>query len=427
MAQSKSNQPKQETTQRGFTSHDDTDAYPKAAYCDRDGRRYTTPAFTGRFDEPDVCRKGHSPDLEPAGNRALLDVFICTNARADGAGVLLLDGEVLAAGDGRYQLEIDPGPHRLEVQGYDASSTNFEAAAGERVCYSTGHSVAVRRQVDFRTELYRVRGPEGFLPVLSVKSANVSGVGCLMAVAGLPLLFIGGIVGGFVPNPWQSILFVMAFVGAVILVTGSTMGITTTRRLHKRANEMRLEIERIPAPVPGGYTGTAVAFPSAADAREWAKGRRVGGVLLVFDLFLYRLSRAPRQPAEYTGIGETLALSHAGSLKLWIDGAEAPCDWASWYYPLAPGEHRFAVDYGDGDASHEFTVKVTDHNDMTVVQVPVQVFRLWNTYANAGEALEPRVTHAVTRKAQSTLGKLNQNPSTNDEWVPGRYWPMNAK
>ena len=413
-----------ETTRRGYTSLDDVDAYPKAAYRDRDGRHYEAPGLALRFDDVEACRKGRSPLEQPGPGRALLDVFVCTTSRADGTGVLLLDGDPIASGDGRYQVQVEPGRHRLEVQGYDASTTEFDTAAGERVCFTTGHSVAARRQTEYRTELYRVRDPGGFMPLLSAKSANASGIGCLLATAGIPLIAAAAIALNFVSGAAETVVSVLALAGVAALVTGSTMGIVTTRRFRKRANEMRMAVERTPQPLPGGFPGQSVAFPSAGDARDWARERQVRGALLVFDLFLYRLTRHPGKPAEYAGTGEALAFAHADGLRLTIDGVAAPCDWASWFYPLAAGEHRFTVEYGNGEARHEFSLNIPEPEDVTVVHVPVQVFRLWNAASQTGESLEPRIANNIVRKARSAVGDLNRSVNETDTWIPPRYWPL---
>jgi hypothetical protein len=404
----------------GFTSLDDVDPTPMSAYRDRDGRGYVAPGFLARFDPAAAVTKGDSPDLDPSEGKALLDLFVCTDERAEGTGVVLLDGRAVAAGDGRYQAEVEPGRHRLEVQGYDATTTEFEAVAGERVCFTTGQGAAVRHHIEFRTELRRVTGREGFMPVLSGRAANASGIGCLLSLAALPVMIGSGIAMAFVSGPVAVAVFsVLILLGLAALVTGFTMGVGTTGRLHKRAKATRLDSRRT--------VGTATAFPGPVDAQEWEKERDARGVLLVFDLFLYRLTRGP-EGAEYTGAGDHLALAHAAGLRLWIDGAEAPADWASWHYPLAPGEHRFTVEYGAveagaGEARHEFTVKVEDVDDLTVVHVPVQVFRLWDTVAAAPATLPPRIAHHVQREAKSPLAKLNRNESQRDEWTPTRHWP----
>lgn len=404
----------------GFTSLDDVDPNPRSVYKDRDGRGYIAPGFLARFDPAAAVTKGDSPDLAPSAGKSLLDLFVCTDERAEGTGVVLLDGRAVAAGDGRYQAEIEPGRHRLEVQGYDATSTEFDAVAGERVCFTTGQGAAVRHHIEFRTELRRVTGREGFMPVLSGRAANASGIGCLLSIAALPVIVGSGIAMAFVSGPVAVAVFsVLILLGLAALVTGFTMGVSTTGRLHKRAKATRLESRRA--------IGTATAFPGPVDAQEWEKEHGARGVLLVFDLFLYRLTRSS-DGAEYTGSGEHLALAHAAGLRLWVDGAEAPADWASWHYPLAPGEHRFAVEYGAGEygageARHEFTLKVKDVDDLTVVHVPVQVFHLWDTGSATEATLPPRIAHHVQREAKSPLAKLNRNESQRDEWVPTRYWP----
>jgi hypothetical protein len=417
-------QPEDAAAKHGFTSLADVDPFPKSVYRDRDGQSRIAPGFLARFDTAEACAKKASPDLQPSAGKALLDLFVCTDPRADGAGVVLLDGTAVASGDGRYQTEVEPGRHRLEVQGADATSTEFTAAAGERVCFTTGQGAAVRHHIEFRTELFRVRGPEGFMPVLSARAANASSVGCLLAVVAVPVIIGAGIAMSFLTGTVvQVVLSVVLLLGLAALVAGFTMGVTTTRRLHKRAKGLRLESHRRAEPVAGGFTGNATAFPGPEDARAWAEDQRVRGVLLVFDLFLYRLTRLA-DGAEYTGTGEYLALAHAAGLRLWIDGAEAPADWASWHYPLAPGEHRFTVEYGDTEARYEFTVNVKDVDDLTVVHVPVQVFRIWDAAAGRpAESLPPRIAHMVQREAKSALGKLNRNESQIDVWIPTRYWP----
>ncbi|THV30110.1 hypothetical protein [Glycomyces paridis] len=406
--------PTDQAAKHGFTSLDEVDPVPRA-YRDRDGRHFAAPGVLARFDTAEAFAKRSSPDLQPSVGKALLDLYVCTDLPVGGTGTVLLDGTAVAAGDGRHQIEVEPGRHRIEVQGGDATTAEFEAAAGERVCFTTGHGAAVRNLHEFRTILYRVKGPEGFAAQLTGKAANASATGCLLALAGVPVIIGAAIAVSVVSSPAAQIVWsVLLLLGVAALVAGFTLGVTVTNRLQKKAAAHRLDAQH-------RTSGSAVAFPSAEDARVWAKGRGVRGVVLVLDLFLYRLTRSGGT-AEYTGVGDHLALAHADGVRVRIDGAEAPADWAAWHYPLAPGEHAFAVEYGDGEARHEFTVKVKDVDDLTVVHVPVQVFRFWDADRAAPATLAPRIAHSVQYEAKSLVGQVTRKESENVNWVPLRYW-----
>lgn len=398
-----------EAAGRAFRDPQDVDDAPRAAYRDRDGRRHEAPgAPTLRFDSVEDYRAGRSAAADPGPGSGLLDVLVCTAATADRTGVLLLDGAPVAAGDGRYQVEVAPGTHRLDVQGADAASAVFTVAAGERVHFTTGQGVAVRHQVDYRTQLYRVRDASDLLPVLGGRAANVSGAGCLIAVVGaIALAFAMVAVPLSDGGTFGAVAGAIGGVGGLVLIGGAAMGITATRSLHKRAKANRLESART--------DGGATAYPSAEDARGKAQG-----LLVVYDLFLYRLSRADDGTLAYEGTGEALALAHAGRLRTWIDDAEVPCDWAAWNYPLTPGPHRFRVDY-DGEAATEFTVDVPVHGDAAVLHVPVRVFRVWD--GTGFEPLPAQIAHRITKRAKTAVGRVYQNNADPDDWVPPRIWP----
>ncbi|GAA1660755.1 hypothetical protein GCM10009830_02310 [Glycomyces endophyticus] len=199
-------------------------------------------------------------------------------------------------------------------------------------------------------------------------------------------------------------------VGGLALIGGVAAGILATRSLHKRAKANRLD----PARTEAGAT----AYPSAEDAR----GLVDGGLLLVFDLFLYRLTRNGDGTAAYEGTGAPLALAHAGPLRTWIDGAEVPCDWSAWHHPLAPGPHRFRVDYA-GEAATEFTLDVPGRGDAMVVHVPVRVCRVWDPAAGAFEPFAPQLAHRITKRAKTLVGRVYQSNADPDDWVPPRIWP----
>jgi hypothetical protein len=384
---------------------------PPEAYRDRDGRRCEAPGAPRlRFDTVADYRAGRSATLDPGAGSGLLDVLVCTAATFDRTGVLLLDGVPVAAGDGRYQLEVAPGRHRLDVQGADAASAAFDIGAGERVHFTTGQGVAVRHQVDYRTQLYRVRDAADLLPVLGGRAANASGAGCLLAVVGALALLTAVIASAVGAAAVAGPAGIAAF---VLLGGGGLMGFLATRSLHKRAKGNRLAPERTEA--------GATAYPSPEDAR----GKVSGGPLLVFDLFLYRATRDPDGSIAYSGIGDTLALAHAGPLRTWIDDAEVPCDWAAWHYPLSAGPHRFRVDYA-GEASTEFTLDVPGVGDAAVVHVPVRVFRVWDSASEAFEALPAEITHRITKRPKTAVGRTYQNNADPDDWVPPRIWPPSA-
>ncbi|MFG3342549.1 hypothetical protein [Glycomyces sp. NPDC048151] len=408
----------------GFTGPDDIDSTPQAAYRDAAGRRHEAPGAPAmRFDSIPDYREGRSATLAPSAGSGLVDVLVCTAASLDACGILLLDGRPIAAGDGRYQFEIAPGRHRLEVQGYDAASTEFTVAAGETAHFTTGQSVAVRNQVDYRTQLYRVKDATDLIPVLSQRAANQSGIGCLTAVVGILLIVASAVTSQFAESTALEISFAAAvFIGLTALITGTALAFRTTGRLHKRAKANRLTVARV-APAAAPLTGPAVAFPSPYDAKEWSSGRTVRGPLMVFDLYLYRLARRANGTAAYTGTGEDLALAHAAGVRAWIDGTEVPSDWAAWYYPLAAGEHRCRVVYGDDEAELDFAFKVASVADMTVIHVPVRVFRVLDELAGTFTDLRPEIAQWTAKAPQSDVGAfVNADNKKAADWVPARRW-----
>ncbi|MEU5155342.1 hypothetical protein [Glycomyces sp. NPDC021274] len=415
------------TSKRGFSAPNNIDAIPEAAYRDAAGRRYETPnAPALQFATIADYREGRTATLSPSAGNGLVDVLVCTVESMDATGVLLLDGVPIAAGDGRYQFEVAPGEHRLEVQGIDASTTEFSINAGATAHFTTGQGCAVRHQVDFRTQLYRVKDASDFVPVLSQKAANRSGAGCLLALAGVLLCVLTAVLAMFVgdDSAASELIGIPALIGVVALVVGFIFGVRTTGALHKRAKANRLPTGRTAPGRHGVLTGQAVAFPSPQDAKDWSAERAVQGPLMVFDLHLFRLTRNADGTAAYTGSGETLALAHAAGVRAWIDDAEVPCDWAAWHYPLAAGEHRCRVVYGDDEAALDFTFTVAAVPDMTVLHVPIRVFRIWDERTGALIGFPPQIAQAVTKVPQSKLGKVaNTDNGKADQWVPLRFWP----
>ncbi|NIK56880.1 hypothetical protein [Kribbella shirazensis] len=409
-------------SERGFTSLDDVDPAPMAAYRDADGQHHEAPSgLTLRF-SPYGDR---ADDLPPSAGTGVLDVFVCTNTTVDGAGLLLVDGVLVAAGDGRYQVELPPGEHRVEVQGADASSAEFTLAPGERVVFSSGHGVAVRSEIEFSTVLYRVEPGSEPVPRLAGEDAKTSTVGCLAALAGLVLLVGGAIAASAVGSAFFEILFgVVAVAGLAGLVGGCIAGFRTTGRLHKRAAASRIQPVYRARPARSVLGGAPVAFPSPFDLRDWARRRRELGVALVFDLFLYRAVKDP--VVAYEGTGKGPALAAAGGLRLWIDGIAAPCDWSVWYYPLAQGRHSFRVEYEgpEGEsAGHTFELDVRNPASPAVVHVPVRVFRIWDATAGRHLELPPQIAHRLARRPQQRISKYTNGCRSEDGWSPHRIWP----
>jgi hypothetical protein len=409
----------------GFTSPDDVDPAPLAAYRDSAGRHYEAASgLTVRF-SPYGDR---GEDLAPSAGTGVLDVFVCTNIAVDGAGLLLVDGVLVAAGDGRYQVELPPGPHRVEVQGADASSAEFTLAPGERVAFSSGHGVAVRHEIEFSTELYRVQPGSDPVPRLTGRDANTSSIGCTAALAGLLLLVIGSILSSVVDSALLQVVFaVAAVVGVIGLIGGCVAAFRTTGRLHKRAAALQVQPVYRTRPAPSVHVGGPVAFPSPFDLRDWSHRRRELGVALVFDLYLYRAVKDAA--VAYEGTGEAPALAAAGGLRLWIDGIAAPCDWAVWYYPLPHGRHSFRVEYegpAGESAEHTFEYDVRNPASPAVVHVPVRVFRIWDAGGGRHLDLPPRIAHRLARRPQHRITKYSKGHPGEDGWSPHRIWPSGA-
>ncbi|WP_100448894.1 hypothetical protein [Glycomyces xiaoerkulensis] len=391
------------------------DTEPRAAYRDADGR-----AFAGerpdliRFEPAVSFRAGESQSVQPPPGHGLLDVLVCTDPACGGTGVLLLDGEVVGAGDGRYQVAVEPGPHRLEVQGADASSTEFTSRTGERVCFTSGHGVSVRHLTGFHTRLYRVTEGSDFLPQINREAARSASVGCLVTIVSLVALLVAAVWAALTGSQVADFAAGTAvLLSAVGLMTGVAMGVRTTHRLHREAESARIAVRRERDPA-SCLAAAAVGFPSPNDLRRW--GRSVSGAALVFDLMLFRVIRGPDGEVAYTGDASELALSHAGRLRTRIDGVEVPCDWATWHYPLDEGPHRFAIEYGPdglgGTARHEFTLDV---RGLSIVYVPVRVFRIWDPVRRELTGREPEITHSLTADGVADVTRL--------DWMPTRLWP----
>lgn len=409
-------------SKHGFRSPDDVDNAPLAPYRDVSGRRYRAEDdLLVDFDSVEEYRAGRSAAMQPREGQGVLDVFVCTSRTADATGVLVLNGRPIAAGDGRYQVELPPGTYSLDVQGADATTAEFELAPGERVCFTTGYSVSVAHQVEYRTQLYRVQDGTDYLPMLDASELNRSGIGCLVGAGALAVLLVAGLLTVFLPEgTWTDAASVVTAVSALTLVGSVVANLLVVRRLHRRAESKRIE------PVHRSAENGAIAFPSPEDLRTWHRRGTPLGVAVVFDLFFYRLTREADGAVVYTGSSEALALAHAGRPRLWIDGAEVPCDWSTWYYPLSAGEHRFTVEYGpepDGSTvRHDFSHKVVDTDDISVLQVPIRVFRIWDERQQRLTALPPQAADRVSKKARYAVTRMDGRKS-GDFWHPPRLWP----
>ncbi|MCH7229378.1 hypothetical protein L0U85_00650 [Glycomyces sp. L485] len=350
-----------------------------------------------RYEPAKVYRDGASVAVEPGAGLGMLDVFVCTNGSATGAGVLLVDGDVVGAGDGRYQVELAPGEHRLEVQGSEAATWAFSVAAGERVYFTSAHAVAIPQQPGFRVWLYQVEDDSCFFPAVTRKAARSASLGCLLTVAGLIAVMVAAVWAASTGSRDAETVAALAVVlSAVGLVTGVAMGVRTAQRMQRDLEASRVGTWRR-ADSATCLRGEAVAFPSTHDLHLWPAEE--SGVSLVFDLLLYRVARASDGVA-YSGSGASLALAHAGEVRLRIDGVEVPCDWSVWFYPLTTGIHVFRVEYGpdaEGDAAvHEFTLDV---GETATVHVPVRAFRVFDESTGLLSRLTPRISHYAEDQA----------------------------
>ncbi|GAB3656105.1 hypothetical protein [Glycomyces tarimensis] len=388
----------------GFASAEDVDLEPKSAYRDEDGQRYLgTGPFPVHFDAAEAFRLGESVRVNPGEGLGVLDVFVCTNVSASATGVLLIDGQVIGAGDGRYQVQLPPGTHQVEVQGAEGASWEFSVAAGERVCFTSGHGVAHYQRPGYRTWLYRVKDESRFYPLVNRSAAMSASFGCLLTVIGL-LVVIGAatwaaVGGGRIAETVAAIAVLVAAGG---LVAGVVMGATTAQRVRRQIAAARIDTRRHARTRPSCLAGEAVAFPSTQDLHRWWGGTT--GVAVAFDLLLYRVTREEDGSVSYSGTGERLALAHADRVRLWIDGVEVPADWSTWFYPLAPGPHEFGIEYGpdaEGDSAvHDFEFAVAD---VAEIHVPVRVFRVWDPSDGRFSPLPPQVSHRVARTRRSQV------------------------
>lgn len=353
------------------------DSEPQA-YRDEDGRRYLVDRrLEIRFDSTEDYRGGRSETVLPREGLGALDVFVCTNLNAGATGILVIDDEVAAAGDGRYQVALPPGPHRIEVQGADASSSEFSIAAGERVRFTTGQGAVVRHRPGFHTRLWRVKEDADLFPRLARPAAVSASLGCLATLAGLVVLIVALVWAVVSGSKTAEIVAAIAMgVSAAGLVTGVAMGVSTVERLRRELEAARLGVLRRVPSEARSLTGDALAFPTLHDLKQSGLGST--GIALDLDLLLYRLGRHPDGSVAYSGSGEDLASARAGSIRLWIDDAEVPCGWGAWFYPVPSGTRQCRVAYvpafeDEGRASAEFAVEVAD---VSTARVAVSAFRL---------------------------------------------------
>jgi hypothetical protein len=404
-------------------------------YADRDDvERYLLNAWANRPHRTDVFgwphpvtahtatefHEGRSPTVGPGPDRGMLDILLSTRGSGDGAGVLLIDGDLVAAGDGRYQVEIEPGRHIVEVQGREAAQAAITIVPGERVCLTTDQSgdlVATDRHtspIARIDRLERLRMPESRGKTLRRRS----GIALLLLAL---LVYFGGIVYGHATSPevaagsalrrftftpegnrlfWSSCCLAIAVVVPAVVLIG------WDRVNHRKAIADHLDADLgrdEHCDVPG--SGPAVHIADGVHHRKYMPPG-ASGVLVKYALQAHRVAadRQRESVPDWSGDSPALSASYVEPPRANIDGVPVPCSWGTWFYALPPGGHRIAVRVsgaynsqvgevaysGEPDMVRETTVTV-EPGQVVDLRVLADVYRVWRPGEQLVESFTPRL------------------------------------
>jgi hypothetical protein len=358
---------------------------------------------------------GRTADAGPHPGLGVIDVLLSSRAGGGASGVLLVDGAVVGCGDGRHQVQVEPGRHVVEAQGRGAAQACVEVAAGRRVCLttdqtgdlvSTGRHVSPIARVD-TLERLRPDGPE---------SRTARAVGWMLVAVGL-LLCVAATVftyetaarvgsGPFArvhPTATGQLVFWLSCPAALVVLVfgGFALGWDRSRLQRRVRDGLDFDLGR-EEPTAGG---TAVQVADGWRRREVLPPGATG-VLVRFQLRQHRVSAERRlgAPVAHEGDVPDLSAAYAAPPVAIVDGSPVPASWGAWFYPLAPGVHRFAVavdgrlDPVRGAAVHTGEPAARAETDVAVapgavadLRVCADVHRVWRPERGSVETFTPRL------------------------------------
>ncbi|SDD84533.1 hypothetical protein [Glycomyces harbinensis] len=358
---------------------------------------------------------GDTADVVPEPGRGVIDVLLSTRSGGGAAGVLLVDGAVVGCGDGRYQVQVEPGRRIVEAQGRGAAQACVDIVAGQRVCLTTdqtGDLVSADRHV---SPIARVDSLERLRPKGSgSKTARAAGW-TLLALAFA--LFVAATVftyetadrvgsGPFArvyPTATGQLVFWLSCPAALVVLVcgGFALSWDRTRLQNRVRGSLDFDLGR---QEPSGG-GTAV---QVADGRRHREILPAGatGVLVRFQLRQHRVSAERRAgaPVLHEGDVPDLSAAYAAPPEATVDGFAVPVSWGGWFYPLPPGAHRLAVaadgrfDPVRGTAVHTGETTARGEIAFTVepgavadLRVRADVYRVWRPEAGHVESFTPRL------------------------------------
>ncbi|MCD0442316.1 hypothetical protein LO763_01580 [Glycomyces sp. A-F 0318] len=358
---------------------------------------------------------GRTAEAAPGPGLGVIDVLLSTRAGGGAAGVLLVDGAVVGCGDGRHQVQVEPGPHLVEAQGRGAAQAHVDVSAGERVCLTTdqtGDLVSTDRHV---SPIARVDTLERLRPRGSgSKTARTAGwaliaAGLLLCVAATVFTYetaerVGsGPFARVYPTGTGQLVFWLSCPAALVVLFLGGLALSWDRsRLQRRVRDhLDFRLGRV-EPVEGG---TAVQVADGWRHRDVLPSGATG-VLVRFQLRQHRVSaeRRPGAVVAHEGDVPDLSAAYAAAPEAAVDGTAVPVSWGSWFYPLAPGAHRLTVAVDGrfapvrGTAVHTGETAARAEAEIAVapgmvadLRVRADVYRVWRPESGHIESFTPRL------------------------------------
>lgn len=294
-------------------------------------RRHIEALPTGTYD---VTTGKKAPEI--ASGRGLLTITVDAHKTMP---VIAIDGTPITVGQGKAHVQLEPGTYCVEGQ-------NTLTTDPAIVTISAGETTAIAYR-DNRTFAPSYLGhylkPPQFYNFAHI--AIVLLVVSLVCVA--PIGFAGHLsYDDDVTGPYLQW-------GAVVFIAGSLLFLGFASIYHRRTRPKIEQQQRDMAeplrPYPWGSASTA-SNPILVGCQRLflpTSDPSAGGLLLMFmnERHLFGLGPGPQLRAT------DLASTWVRPPRLWIDGVEQPASWGTWWYPLAPGEHRVEVEV-NGEPSY---------------------------------------------------------------------------
>ncbi|QSB04659.1 hypothetical protein [Natronoglycomyces albus] len=330
----------------------------------------------------DQVRDGDSPQLTVPAEMAMLDILLTDNDNIGNSSILLLDGKLLCAGDGRYQIPLAPGPHTVEAQNVRAAQVSIVARAGERICLTTERGIGLIAQV---------KAPSEFLRPFQPPSRRRWRLGVL----GLSTGAFGAAAAAGAPG-------IGALIGAMVLVVGLRLTMRTNHRtLLKAITPWNVDLGRSEQiDLPGAGQASQKTYRPVPRPRK-----KTTGLLVEYDLRLHRVAakKSPWESSTHTGDSPSLVRAYAAPPKIRIDGHTLPSTWGAWLYELKPGTYEVNIGV-DADTPNQFaqrnTGRTTQHRTaqvtiragkVTKIRARAHVYRVWRPENDQVESFTPRL------------------------------------